>query len=153
MDGLAFHHFDHFFRTLRSVDHNLVGQDHFQGAELDDELLESLEVQIMDLPFVENLDIDVSDQSVDLRLRGQIEESIILQKFTQLNGSQDLLSALVILDGFDVVIVVGVHGACVEQEEMPEDSVVLFEDNVDSLNLAILKLIHIDKAVFFGVLD
>ena len=43
-------------------------QDHLQGTKLNDELLESLEIQIVDLSFVEDLDVDVSDESVDLRL-------------------------------------------------------------------------------------
>ena len=80
MNRLSFHKLDNFFNTSRSVDHNLMRQDHLQGTKLNDELLESLEIQIVDLSFVEDLDVDVSDESVDLRLWRQVEEPIIFQQ-------------------------------------------------------------------------
>ena len=79
----------------------------------------------------------------------QIKESIIFQYFAQLNSSQNFFTALVVFDGFHIVIMVRVHGACVEEEEMSKHSVVLFEGGFDGVNLSVFELIHIDKRILF----
>ena len=69
MNRFVLHDFDHSFKTFRSADDYFMGKTHFQCTKLDDKLLETFEIQIVDLPFVEYFDIDISDQRIDFRLR------------------------------------------------------------------------------------
>lgn len=50
------------------------------------------------------------------------------------------------------MIVVGIHGASVDQKEVSEHSVVLFEDDFYRIDLSIFKLVHIHKSVLLMLL-
>jgi hypothetical protein len=112
-------------RSIASENRYLVGKDHLHETELDYVLLEPLKVQLVYFSTVQQFDVDVSDHGVDFGLGCQVEHSVVFQHFSQLYTGEDLLSSLVILDGFSCMI--RVHRAGVDKEEMSQYSVVLFQ--------------------------
>ena len=42
---------------------------HLQETKLDDKLFETFKIKLMNFPFVEQLDVDVPDEPINLRLR------------------------------------------------------------------------------------
>ena len=94
-----------------------MGYGHPEEAELDDILLESFEVKLVNFPFAHKFYIDVPEHVVDVLLRGNVEEPVIFEHFSQLHCCQDLFSALVVLDCLSVVV--GVHCTRVCEEKVP----------------------------------
>ena len=88
MDGFISEIFDNFEETFGGGDDYFMGDGHPQEAKLNNKLLESFEIQLMDLSFMHQFNVDISKHTVDFRLRDKSRKSVIFQHFSQLNSGE-----------------------------------------------------------------
>ena len=134
MDRFISEIFDHFEEPFGGGDDYFVGDGHPQEAKLNNKLLESFEIQFMDLSFMHQLDVDISEHAVDFRLSDKPKKPVIFQHFSQLNSGEEFLPSDVVLDS--LCGVVGVHCCGVEEEEMSQHSVIFFQHYLDGFDVS-----------------
>lgn len=104
-----------------------------ESAELNDELLETHEIKLLSLSLVEQLHVEISHQILDFVFICKKEQFEVLEELDEFNHTEGFKSFLVILEvdiRFDGILAAGIF-----EEKRAKDSMVLFEEILDVLNI------------------
>lgn len=122
--------------TLRSLCINCVCFREDYCSKLNNKVFKTWKIQILVLSFILQLNIDISDQILNLVVACQEEELVVFEELDKLDCIDELFSGLVVFKIVDTFY--GVHGGSVFEEQESENSVEFFKKIVNIVDIPLL---------------